>query len=83
MDLVFTYSVFNLLIPTRCETSPYICIPTISPLSVSLIHMIVFPQVEVIFIHEYFHGGHWSPHALDTYTAAPPTGPLSLSYSSE
>lgn len=44
MSLSITYMKFNLLIPTRCETSPHTCTPTVSPSSVSLIHMIVSPS---------------------------------------
>ena len=41
MDLLLSYMVFNLLIPTRCETLPNI--PTISSSNVSLFHMVVSP----------------------------------------
>ena len=44
MGLILTYMVLNLLISTWCETSPHTCILTISPLSVSLFHMVVSPS---------------------------------------
>lgn len=49
MGFFCIYMMFNILICTQCEISPYTCIPRISPSSASLIHMVIFPLSESHF----------------------------------